>query len=309
MKQHSFSGTGVALITPFNQDYSIDYPTLGRIIDYVIEGGVDYIVSLGTTGEAVTLSQKECRAVFDFTIERVNGRCPLVAGLFGSNYTEKLVQAVSDYNFDGFDAIMSSSPAYNKPPQEGIFRHYMALEAVSPLPIIIYNVPGRTGSNVEPDTVLRLAHASEKFVAVKEASGDLTQGMKIIKERPEHLAVLSGDDPTALGLMANGGDGVISVIANLYPGHFSAMSHAALQGDFATAARLNLELLDIHPYLYVEGNPAGVKAAMEIKGLCSGQVRTPLMPLSEQYRKQLKVEMSKVSSLEVSLLDWSIQVK
>lgn len=294
MKQRKFSGTGVALVTPFHDDYSIDFDTLGQLIDYVIAGGVDYIVSLGTTGEAVTLSQQECRQVFDYTIEKVNGRKPIVAGLFGSNYTEKLVKAVQEYNFDGFDAIMSSSPAYNKPPQEGIFRHYMALEKVSPLPIIIYNVPGRTGSNVLPDTILRLAHASEKFVAVKEASGDLAQGMKIIKERPDHLAVLSGDDPTALSLMANGGDGVISVIANLYPEHFSSMTRAALSGDFATAAKLNLELLDIHPYLYVEGNPAGVKAGMEFKDLCSSQVRTPLMPLSEQYRKQLKVEMNKV---------------
>lgn len=298
MKQHKFSGTGVALVTPFHQDYRIDYPTLGRLIDHVIEGGVNYIVSLGTTGEAVTLSPQECREVFDYTIERVNGRCPLVAGLFGSNYTYKLVQAVKDYDFKGFDAIMSSSPAYNKPPQEGIFRHYMALAEASPLPIIIYNVPGRTGSNVEPDTILRLAHASEKFVAVKEASGDLKQGMKIIKDRPDHLAVLSGDDPTALSLMANGGDGVISVIANLYPGHFSSMTQAALNGDFKTAAKLNLDLLDIHPYLYVEGNPVGVKAAMEIEGLCSSQLRTPLVPLSEQYRKQLRVEMAKVPSLQ-----------
>lgn len=302
MKQHKFSGTGVALVTPFQQDYSIDYPTLERLIDYVIKGGIDYIVSLGTTGEAVTLSQKECREVFDFTIEKVNGRCPIVAGLFGSNYTAKLVQAVQEYNFEGFDAIMSSSPAYNKPPQEGIFRHYMALEEVSPLPVIIYNVPGRTGSNIEPDTILRLAHASEKFVAVKEASGDLTQGMKIIKDRPAHLAVLSGDDPTALSLMANGGDGIISVIANLYPEHFSMMSQAALNGDFTTAAKLNLDLLDIHPYLYVEGNPAGVKAAMEIKGLCNSQVRTPLVPLSEQYRKQLKVEMARVARIKAPVV-------
>lgn len=298
MKQHKFSGTGVALVTPFYSDYRIDYPTLGRLIDHVIDGGVDYIVSLGTTGEAVTLSQKECREVFDYTIEKVNGRCPLVAGLFGSNYTAKLVQAVQEYNLEGFDAIMSSSPAYNKPPQEGIFRHYMALAEASPLPIIIYNVPGRTGSNVEADTILRLAHASNKFVAVKEASGDLTQGMKIIKDRPDHLAVLSGDDPTALSLMANGGDGVISVIANLYPEHFCSMTNAALNGDFTSAAKLNLDLLDLHPFLYVEGNPVGVKAAMEIKGLCNRQVRTPLVPLSEQYRKQLKVEMSRVPSLQ-----------
>lgn len=296
MKQHKFSGTGVAIITPF-QGHEIDYPALGRQINHVINGGVDYIVSMGTTGEAVTLSKEECRAIFDYTIEKVNGRVPLVAGLFGSNYTEKLIAAVKEYDFTGFDAIMSSSPAYNKPPQEGIYQHYMALEEVSPLPIIIYNVPGRTGSNVEPETILRLAHASKKFIAVKDASGDLTQGMKILKDRPEGFLVLSGDDPTALSLIANGGDGVISVIANVYPEYFSNMTRAALNGDFKTAAKLNLDLLDIHPLLYVEGNPTGIKAAMEIKGLCTKDVRLPLAPLSQASYNALAAELAKVPEL------------
>lgn len=296
MKQHKFSGTGVAIITPF-QGHEIDYPALGRQIDYVINGGVDYIVSLGTTGEAVTLSKEECRAVFDYTIEKVNGRVPLVAGLFGNNYTEKLVDAIQEYDFTGFDAIMSSSPAYNKPPQEGIYQHYMALERVSPLPIIIYNVPGRTGSNVAPETILRLAHASKKFIAIKDASGDLTQDMKILKDRPEGFLVLSGDDPTALSLMANGGDGVISVIANAYPAYFSNMTRAALNGDFKTAAKLNLDLLDIHPLLYVEGNPTGIKAAMEIKGLCTKDVRLPLVSLSQESYNALAAELAKVPEL------------
>lgn len=296
MKQHKFRGTGVALVTPF-RDHQVDFPALARVIEHVIAGGVDFIVSLGTTGEAVTLSKEECREVFDFTIRQVDGRKPIVAGLFGSNYTEKLVEAIQHYDLSGFDAIMSSSPAYNKPPQEGIFQHYMAIERVSPVPIIIYNVPGRTGSNVEADTVLRLAQASDKFVAVKEASGDLVQGMQILKNRPEHLAVLSGDDPTALALTANGGDGVISVIANLYPEHFSTMMRAALQSDFATAAQLNLDLLDIHPYLYVEGNPAGVKAGMDILGICSDEVRIPLVPLSAKQRVGLKRAMQQVPEL------------
>lgn len=296
MKQHKLSGTGVAIITPF-QGYEIDYPALGRQIDHVINGGVDYIVSLGTTGEAVTLSQAECRAVFDYTIKKVNGRVPLVAGLFGSNYTEKLVRAIQEYDFTGFDAIMSSSPAYNKPPQEGIYQHYMAMARVSPLPIIIYNVPSRTGSNVSPETVLRLAHASEKFIGVKEASGDLTQGMKIIKDRPKDFLVLSGDDPTALSLMANGGDGVISVIANAFPEHFSSMTRAALNGDYTTAAKLNLDLLDIHPLLYVEGNPTGIKAALEIKGLCTKDVRIPMVPLSPSNYEALATELAKVPDL------------
>ncbi len=293
MKQHKFRGTGVALVTPF-KNQAVDYAQLEIIIEHVIEGGVDFIVSLGTTGEAVTLSGQECRAVFDFTIKTVNGRKPLVAGFFGSNYTEYLVKRTQQYNLEGFDAIMSSSPAYNKPSQEGIYRHYMALEKVSPLPIIIYNVPGRTGSNVQPETVLRLAEASEKFIAVKEASGDLQQALQIIKNRPEHLLVLSGEDPLTLAMLAHGGDGVISVIANLYPERFSNMVRSALQGDFKTAAQINLDLLDIHPWLYIEGNPAGIKAGMEKIGLCSSEVRLPLAPLSKANRQFLFAEMGKI---------------
>ncbi|NRB63984.1 MAG: 4-hydroxy-tetrahydrodipicolinate synthase [Saprospiraceae bacterium] len=294
MKQQKFRGTGVALVTPFDATGAVDYPALERIIDHVISGGIDYIVSLGTTGEAITLSAKECRQVLDFTIERIQGRVPLVAGLFGSNYTEKLVAGVKRYNFDGFDAIMSSSPAYNKPPQEGIFQHYMALEAVSPLPIIIYNVPGRTSSNVEPATVLRLAEASSTFIGVKEASGDLVQGMKIIKGKPDHFLVISGDDPTALPMVASGGDGVISVISNLYPKEFSSMIRAGLNGDLQTAQKINLDLLDIHPWLYADCNPSGVKAGLEILGLCRKDVRIPLSAQSPENYEGLRKAMQQV---------------
>jgi len=297
MKQHKFRGTGVALVTPFTKDYKIDYPALARVIEHVINGGVDFLVSLGTTGEAITLSKKECREVFDFTIRQVDGRKPLVAGLFGSNYTQKLTTAIQAYDFAGFDAIMSSSPAYSKPPQEGIFRHYMEVEAISPLPIIIYNVPGRTSSNVETETIIRLANESEKFIAIKEASGDLIQGMQILKQRPDHLLVLSGDDPTALSLCANGGDGVISVIANMFPEHWSTMIRSALKGDYQSAARLNLDLLDIHPYLYVEGNPAGVKAGLSLQGICTDNVRIPLMPLSQGQQQLLQTAMQTVPDL------------
>ena len=193
---------------------------------------------------------------------------------------------------------MSSSPAYNKPPQEGIYQHYMALAEASPLPIIVYNVPGRTGSNITAETMLRLANASEKFIAIKEASGDLVQGMKILKDRPEHLLVLSGDDPTALPLIASGGDGAISVIANAYPEHFTNMVQLALNGEIQQAAQINLDLLDIHPLLYVEGNPAGIKAALEIQGFCSKEVRIPLAPLSTPYYQQLQVEMAKVPTMD-----------
>jgi 4-hydroxy-tetrahydrodipicolinate synthase len=297
MNLQKFRGTGVALVTPFNPDKKVDYPALERIIEYVIAGGVDFLVSLGTTGEAVTLTSEECREVFDFTIETVNGRKPLVAGLFGSNFTAKLVNVLQTYNLDGFDAIMSSSPAYNKPPQEGIYRHYMEVAEASPLPIIIYNVPGRTGSNVLPETILRLAHDSPKFIAVKEASGNLGQAMSILKNRPDDFLVLSGEDPLTVPIIGSGGDGVISVIANAYPEHWSEMVRAALNQDMKTAARINLELLDIHPWLYVEGNPVGIKAAMEIKGLCSREVRIPLVPLSEHGYEALKKEMALVPEL------------
>lgn len=294
MKQQKLSGVGVALVTPFrNKD--VDYPALERIIEHVIQGGVDFIVSLGTTGEAVTLSSDECRRVLDFTIEKVDGRLPIVAGLFGSNYTEKLVRSIKEYRFDGIDAIMSSSPAYSKPPQEGIYQHYMAIADVSPVPVIIYNVPGRTGSNVLPQTVLRLAEASEQFIAVKEASGDLVQAMKILKYRPEHLLVLSGDDPLCLSMTACGGDGVISVIANAYPAEFSEMIRAARAGDLKTAQTINLALLDVHPWLYVEGNPVGIKAAMEILGFCNREVRIPLTPLTPEPYQQLKTEMERAA--------------
>jgi 4-hydroxy-tetrahydrodipicolinate synthase len=293
MNQQNFSGVGVALITPF-RDKAVDFSALARIIEHVIGGGVDYIVSLGTTGEAITLSAEECRRVFDFTLEKVNGRIPLVAGLFGGNFTEKLAAGIKAYNLRGFSAIMSSSPAYSKPSQEGIFQHYMAVAEASPIPVIIYNVPGRTASNVLPETVLRLAEASEQFAAVKEASGDLYQAMKIIKYKPERFAVLSGDDPLTLPLIAAGAAGVISVIANVFPTQFSAMTHAALRGDLDTARRLNNVLLDVHPWLYIEGNPTGIKAAMEIKGFCGKEVRIPLTPLSDANYLRLKAAMDVV---------------
>ena len=295
--QSKFSGTGVALVTPFNTDLSIDFSALERLIDFVIDGGVDFVVSLGTTGEAITLNGQECLDVLYFTAEKVNGRVPVVAGYFGSNYTEKLVNSTRDFDFTGIDAIMSSSPAYNKPPQEGIYRHYMALADVCPVPIIIYNVPGRTSSNVSPQTILRLAEASEKFVAVKEASGQLGQAVDILKYAPDSFLVLSGDDPLTLPMMAAGGHGAISVIANLYPQHFSGMVHAAAANDWATARKLNFDMWDVHPWLYCEGNPVGVKAAMEIAGLCRSNVRIPLVPLSEQSRQGLTKAMKAVPSM------------
>ena len=293
MKQQQFRGLGVALVTPFKNG-EIDFSSLNKIIEHTISGGVDYLVSLGTTGESVTLSSAECRKVLDFTIKINSGRVPLVAGLFGSNDTAALVEKIKNFDFTGFDGILSSSPSYSKPTQEGIFQHYMKIAEVSPVPIIIYNVPGRTASNILPETILRFANASKKFAAVKEASGDVIQGMKIIKDKPEHFSVLSGDDPTAFSLITAGGQGVISVIANALPEQFSEMVKSALNDDLNTARDLNLQLLDLHPWLYVDGNPAGVKAALEILNLCNRDVRLPLVSIQERNFLGLKKELDKV---------------
>lgn len=294
MKQ--FKGTGVALVTPF-QNGEVDFPALERIIEYVISGGVDYIVSLGSTGEAINLSRAECKKVLRFTLEKVRNRVPLVAGLFGGNNTAQLIERLNDYDLTGFDVIMSSNPSYVKPTQEGIYQHYLQLADASPLPIIIYNVPGRTCGNISAETIVRLANANKKFIAVKEASGNLEQIQKILKDRPENFLVLSGDDPTALATIGCGGDGVISVIANALPEQFSDMIRAALNGDYPTAQRLNLEVLDIHPLLYVDGNPAGIKACLNILGFCENELRLPLTPVTERVFAKLKNELGKVVSV------------
>ena len=294
-----FSGTGVALITPFAADLSVDYPALGDLIDYVIAGGVDYVVCLGTTGEAITLSSKECREILDFTIRHVDERVPIVAGYFGGNYTDRLEERIKEYNFDGVAGIMSSSPAYSKPPQSGIYQHFMRVADASPLPVIIYNVPGRTSSNVLPETVLKLAENHENFAAVKEASGKIEQSVEILKYCRKDFGVLSGDDPITAPIIAMGGHGGISVIANALPAHFSGMVRAALESDFPRARKLNFDMLEVHPLLYVEGNPVGIKAAVSMLGLCRNYLRVPLVPLSEPYREQLRKLLSRVPDFKV----------
>lgn len=294
-----FSGTGVALITPFTAGNEVDYPALGDIIDYVITGGVNYVVCLGTTGEAITLSSEECRKILDFTLRHVDGRVPVVAGFFGGNYTDKLERVLRSYNFDGVAGVMSSSPAYSKPPQEGIYQHFMRVADASPLPVIIYNVPGRTSSNVLPETILRLSEHSQNFAAVKEASGVLSQSVEILKHCRKDFGVLSGDDPTTAAIIAMGGHGGISVIANALPSHFSRMVNAALASDFITARKLNFDMLDIHPLLYAEGNPVGIKAAVSMLGLCRNYLRVPLVPLSEPRKERLRKLLSLVPDLSL----------
>lgn len=287
-------GTGVALVTPFKNNGDIDWEDLERIIEHVITGGVEFLVSLGTTGESVTLSDEEHRQILDFTIKVNRGRVPLVAGVFGSNNTRALVEKVRNFNFDGIDALLSSNPSYSKPGQEGIFQHYMALAEESPRPIIIYNVPSRTASNMTAETTLRLANASEKFIGIKEASDDIYQVIKILKGRPKNFLMLSGDDFITLPLIAVGGDGVISVIANATPRPFTDMVRAALRQDIATAQKLNFKFLELYKLLFLEGNPVGVKAAMELQGLCSREVRLPLVPMSEQGVHLIMAELEKI---------------
>lgn len=295
MKDQRFIGTGVAIITPF-KDNEVDYPSLANIIDHVIIGGVNYIVALGSTGETATLNEAEARDILDFCIKHINNRVPLVAGNFGGNDTKELVKKIKDYNFDGVAAILSSSPAYIKPSQEGIYRHYMALAEVSPVPIIIYNVPGRTRSNIEWETTVRLAEASKNFVGIKEASGDLIQTTRIIKNKPDHFIVTSGDDEVALAMTAVGGDGVISVMANALPKAFSQMINFALDQDYYAARSLNFKTYDLHKWLYVEGNPVGIKSAMEVLGFCTNEVRLPLSPLSAPNYAKLKEELLRIKA-------------
>lgn len=291
--QH-LKGTGVALVTPFKQGGAIDWESLEGIIEHVIKGGVDYIVSLGTTGEAITLSSKECQQVFDFTADKVKGRLPLVAGWFGANSTYHLLERLKNIDLSRADAILSSSPAYNKPSQEGIYRHYCEVAKASPVPVILYNVPSRTSSNVAPETICRLAEASKNFVGVKEASGNLNQAQYILKHRPsEDFLMISGDDQITLGMITCGGEGVISVIANSHPTEWSTMVRTAMTGDLITARHYNNMLHDVHPLLYVEGNPVGIKAAMNILGLCENELRLPLVPMSKGNYDKLKSEMKK----------------
>lgn len=282
-----FRGTGVALVTPFT-DKNVDHDALRRIVNHVIDGGVDYLVALGTTGESALLTDDEKLEVLQTIIDENNSRVPVVAGNFGGNNTKRLQRYIEEFNFNGIDAILSASPAYVKPSQEGIYRHYMELAEAAPVPIIVYNVPGRTASNISTSTMVRLAESSDKFIGVKEASGDLVQGTEMIQKVPKNFFVTSGDDPTALPLIACGSTGVISVIANAFPHIFSSMIGAALDNDYVTARKLNKQLYDIHKWLYVEGNPVGIKAAMQILGICHRDVRLPLAAMSDEHYLKLE---------------------
>ncbi len=286
-----FRGTGVALITPFKQNGTVDYGALEKLIRFNIEGGVNYFVILGTTGESSTLNKNERRDIWKFVGETVDEDVHLVAGIGGNN-TVEVGEQMRAFSTDHYDAFLSVSPYYNKPSQEGIYRHYMTLAEIAPLPIIIYNVPGRTGSNVTAETTLRLAVATKRFIGVKEASGNLQQIMSIVNGRPsEDFMVISGDDGITLPLISCGCDGVISVVGQAFPRDFSAMVKAALKGDFEQARKLHYKLLPFMDLFFAEGSPGGVKAALNILGICENVLRLPMIKATEELYDRIKKEM------------------
>lgn len=283
-----FSGTGVALITPFNENKNIDESSLEKLINHVIADGkgVDFVVSLGTTGEAATLTHEEKMRVFALTKDIVAQRVPIVLG-FGGNNTAALVNSIKAFDFEGYDGILSASPYYNKPSQEGIFQHYKAINDVAPVPVISYNVPGRTSSNITAKTMIRIANELPNIVGVKEASGNLVQCMEILNGTNNFL-LTSGDDVLTLSMLAFGMHGVISVIANAFPVEFSAMTRHALNGNFKEAAKIHLKLLSFNDPLYAEGNPVGIKNLLKHLGVCGDTLRLPLVKASSLLNDEMK---------------------
>ncbi len=280
-------GTGVALVTPFQADGSVDYPALGRVIDHVISGGVNYVVTLGTTGETPTLSKEEKKAIVLFTYDKVAGRVPVVVGIGGNN-TAELISELQSFPLDKAVAVLSASPYYSKPSQEGIFQHYKALAAVSPKPILLYNVPGRTGRNMTAATTVRLAREVKNIAGIKEASGDMAQCMEMLRDAPSDFLIVSGDDSLALPQIACGMEGVISVAANSWPKAFAEMVSFSLKGDFKAAKAANDRLIEGYDLLFAENNPAGVKAAMAELGLIGNHLRLPVVPVSEGLQEKIK---------------------
>ncbi len=279
-------GTGVALATPFNKDGSIDYPGVTSLVNFCIKGGVDYLVVLGTTAESVTLSKEEKKTLVKHIATINDKRLPLVIGIGGNN-TSAILKEIEETDLSDFDAILSVVPMYNRPNQKGIYEHYKTLNNASPLPILLYNVPSRTGTNMTAETTLKLA-LLDKIAGIKEAVGDFSQILKIIKDRPKDFLVISGDDTLALPTVAAGGDGVISVIGQGFPEEFSKMIHLGLKGDTETAFQILYQLLPVIEYAFEEGNPAGIKHILQIKGICQDHVRLPLVSVSDELSKKIK---------------------
>jgi len=291
---NKFHGTGVAVVTPFQTNGQVDYNGLKNVINYLIDGGVEYLISLGTTGENATLSQAEKDKVWAYTAEVAAGRVNLIAGI-GSNNTHEVVEQIKQFKIAGYDAILSASPAYNKPTQEGIYQHYKAIAEVAPLPIILYNVPSRTGSNISAETTVRLAHDFKNIIGIKEASGNFDQFNQIMRDKPEGFLFISGDDPVTLPMIALGAVGVISVIGNALPRQFSDMTRLCLAGDFKAAQKIHSQLIDFTRLMFVEGSPAGVKVALKHLGICGDTLRLPLVQVSEATATKIIHEIQKVN--------------
>jgi 4-hydroxy-tetrahydrodipicolinate synthase len=293
MSQQLFSGTGVAIITPFREDGSVDFKSLEKLLEHIAGNGVDYVVVLGTTGEYVTLSKDEKKAVVNFVIDVINKRMPIVVGMGGNN-TQDVISSIKSWDFDGIDGILSVAPYYNKPSQRGLFLHFKSVADVSPVPVIIYNVPSRTGCDISAETTVKLAREVKNIVAIKEASGNMSQIMHIIKNKPRNFQVLSGDDMLTLPMIALGGSGVISVIANAFPKEFSDMVRFALDGEIARACELHYKVLDMIWAIFAEGSPSGIKAALAIMGISKNHLRLPLVPVSEEHFKKMAMLIKKL---------------
>jgi 4-hydroxy-tetrahydrodipicolinate synthase len=285
--RQQLKGTGVAIVTPFNSNESVDFDALGKLIDFIIENGVEYLVTLGTTGETPTLGKQEKIDIINFTSDKIGNRVPMVVGIGGNN-TKEIMNDVQEYPLEKAVAVLSASPYYSKPSQEGIFRHYQSIAGASPKPVIIYNVPGRTGRNIEATTTIRLANEVANIGGIKEAGNNISQCIQILKDRPAEFLVVSGDDDLVLPELACGIDGVISVAANCFPKQFSDMVRAGLQHDFTIAKKLNDSLLEVYQLLFIENNPAGVKAFLSELGLIQNVLRLPVTPLSALVHQRVK---------------------
>jgi len=290
LQMNAFYGAGVALITPFKNDLTIDFNELEKLIDYQIASDIDYVVSLGTTGETATLTLDEKKKIWGFTAEKVADRVPLVAGIGGNN-TAEVIHELASIETLGYDAVLSVSPYYNKPSQEGIYQHYKSLSEHSSLPIILYNIPGRTGSNISVETVLRLANDFKNIIGVKEASGNFDQFNKIMQGKPDDFLLISGDDPVTLPMMALGAAGIISVVGNAFPSKVKKLASLCLEGNFTAAREIHNQLLKITDLCFVDGNPAGIKAVLAEMDLGRDHLRLPLVAVSDDTRSSIKQEL------------------
>jgi 4-hydroxy-tetrahydrodipicolinate synthase len=288
-----FRGSGVAIVTPFKNDSSIDFSALGRVINHVINGGINYIVALGTTGESVTLTTDEKNAIISYVVEAVDGKVPLIVGIGGNN-TQEVVNCIRHTDFTGVDGILSVAPYYNKPTQRGLLQHFKEIATFSPVPVIIYNVPGRTSCNLTAETCLELAHSCENITGIKEASGDMNQIMKIIRGKPENFGVISGDDMLTLPVIAAGGIGVISVLGNAFPAAVSELVNHALKSNFKSAREIHFRFMEIIDLLFVEGNPAGVKAMMNLLNICHNTLRLPLVPVGRPTMTRIQKAVDEI---------------